>query len=221
MCFCSPLNSSCPSPYAISPQDRYLLFQEIFTLSKSFYSTIVYDDFNLRENGWHNYSAKNSDTQKIVDLISFYSFQQIINFPAAASAILNRVLVNPKLEVISCKKTNCDISLLSNNDAFTLKVRVRNISFSYLRETKSKIVYSFCKARFDKINKQITELTFHGFCWSNINVLLEQWHDWIRAIIFENVPKKCIDLIYHFGLKLLRQTQLSDLKQLEGTMQTI
>ena len=80
--------------------------------------------------------------------------------------------------------------MLSNHDAITLKVRVRNLSSSYLRETKSKIVYSFCKARFDEMNKQITELPFHGFCWSNINVLLEQWYDWIRPIIFENVPKR-------------------------------
>ena len=154
VCFYAPPNSSYPSPYAISPKDRYLLFEEIFTLSKSFYSTIVYGDFNLLEIDWHNYSAKNSDTQKFVDPISFYSFQQIIDFPTAASGILDLVLVNPKTEVISCKKINRDISLLSNHDAITLKVRVRNLSSSYLRETKSKIVYSFCKARFDEMNNR-------------------------------------------------------------------
>ena len=190
VCFYAPPISSCPSPYAISPQDRYLLFEEIFTLSKTFYSTIVYGDFNLPEIDWHDYSAKNSDTQKFVDLISFHSFQQIIDFPTAASGILDLILVNPKTEVIYCKKINLDISLLSNHDAIALKVRVRNLSSSYLRETNSKIVYSFCKARFDEMNKQITELPFHGFCWSNINVLLEQWYDWVRPIIFENVPKR-------------------------------
>ena len=40
------------------------------------------------------------------------------------------------------------------------------------------------------MNKQITELSFHGFCWSNINVLLEQWYVCVRPIIIENVPKK-------------------------------
>ena len=40
------------------------------------------------------------------------------------------------------------------------------------------------------MNKQITESPFHGFCCSNDNVLLEQWYDWMRPIIFENVPKK-------------------------------
>ena len=151
-------------------------------------STIVYGNFNLPEIDWHDYSAKHSDTQKLVDLISFYIFQKISDFPTAASGILNLVLVNPKTEVISCKKINQDISLLSNQDAITLKVRVRNLSSSYLRETKSKIVYGFWKVRFDEMNKQITELPFHGFCWSNI--LLEQWYDWIRPIKFENVPKK-------------------------------
>ena len=134
--------------------------------------------------------AKNPDTQKFVDLISFYNFQQIFDFSTAASGILYLVLVNPKTEVKSCKKINLDISLLSNHDAIALKFRVKNQSSSYLRETKSKIVYSFCKAKFDEMNKQITELLFHGFCWSNINVLLEQWYDWIRPIIFENVPKR-------------------------------
>ena len=96
VCFYAPPNSSCPSPYAISLQDCYLLFEEIFTLSKSFYSAIVYDDFNLPEIDWHGYSAENWDTQNFVDLISFYRFQQIIDFPTALSGILDLVLVNPK-----------------------------------------------------------------------------------------------------------------------------
>ena len=149
-------------------------------------------DFNLPETDWHDYSAKNSDTQNFVDLISFYSFQQIIDFSPAASRNLDFVLVNPKTEVISCKKINLDISLLSNHNAIALKVRVRNLRSPYLRETKSKIIYSFCKARFYEMNKQIRELLIHGFCWSNINVLLEQWYDWIRPIIFENVPKRTV-----------------------------
>ena len=128
VCFYAPPNSSCPSPYVISPQDCYLLLEEIFTPSKSFYSTIVYGDFNLPEIDWHDYSANNSDTQKFVNLISFYSFQKIIDFPTAASGIPDHLLVNPKTEVISCKKINREISLLSNHDAITLKVRVRNLS---------------------------------------------------------------------------------------------
>ena len=95
VCFYAPPNSSCPSPYAISPQDRYLLFEEIFTLSKSLYSTIVYCDLNLPDIDWHDYSAKNPGTQKFVDLISFYNFHQIIDFSTAASAILD-LLSKPK-----------------------------------------------------------------------------------------------------------------------------
>ena len=38
------------------------------------------------------------------------------------------------------------------------------------------------------MNKEITELPFQGFCWSNINVLLEVVQ--FRPIIFETVPKR-------------------------------
>ena len=126
----------------------YMLYQlkificclkKIFTLSKSFYSSNVYCDFSLPEINWHNYSAKNSYTHNFVDLISFYSFQQIIHLPSAASGILVFVLVNPKTEVISCKKINLDISLLSNHNALTFK-SVRKVSSSYVRETNSKRV---------------------------------------------------------------------------------
>ena len=134
MCFHAPPNSSCPSSCVMSPQDRYLLFEEICTLSKSFFSLIVYGDFDLPETDGHDYSAKNSDTQNFVNLISFYSFQQIIDFPTATSVILNLVLVNPKKEVISCKKIHLDISLLSNHDAIALNVTVRSLSSSYLRK---------------------------------------------------------------------------------------
>ena len=142
-----PPNSSCPTPYDTAPQDGYLLFEEIFTLSKSFYSTIVYGDFNLTDIEWRDFSDKNSDTQNFVYLINSYSFQQIIDFPTAASGTLDHVLVNPKTEDLSCKKINLDISLFSNHHAIALKVRVRNTGSSYLRETVSRKVYSFCKAR--------------------------------------------------------------------------
>ena len=98
-----PPNSSCHSPYAIF-SDRYLLFEEIFTLSRSFPSTIVNGDFILPEIDWSDYSATNSDTQNFYDIISCYSFQQIINFPTAASGILDIVQVNPKQKSYLARK---------------------------------------------------------------------------------------------------------------------
>ena len=90
----------------------------------------MYGDFNLQEIDWRDSSAKNSDKHNFVELLSFYSFQQIIDFPTAASDILDFVLVNPETEVISCKKINLEISLLSNHDAIALKARVINLSSS-------------------------------------------------------------------------------------------
>ena len=91
----------------------------------------------------HDYSAKNSDTQNFVEPISFYSFLQIIVLPTAASGILDLVFINTKTEVTSCRKIILDITMLSNHDEIAFKIRVRNLSSSYLREPNSKKVYSF------------------------------------------------------------------------------
>ena len=74
--FIPPPNSSChSSPYAIF-SDRYLLFEEIFTLPKSFPSTIVKGDFILPEIDWRDYSATNSDRQNFYDILAVTVFSK-------------------------------------------------------------------------------------------------------------------------------------------------
>ena len=61
--------------------------------------------------------------------------------------------------------------------------------------------------------ENIAELPFHGFCWSNIIVLLQQWSSNLK--MFQK--RQCIDLNSNCGLKHRRQTQLSLLKQQKET----
>ena len=40
------------------------------------------------------------------------------------------------------------------------------------------------------MNKLIVEKPFNGICWSNIEVLMEQWYDWLKEILARTVPKR-------------------------------
>ena len=59
-----------------------------------------------------------------------------------------------------------------------------------MRPGKPNASFSYCNADFDKLNALIVSKPFSGICWSNVNVLIEQWYNWIRLFIFQTVPRR-------------------------------
>ena len=59
-----------------------------------------------------------------------------------------------------------------------------------MRSGKPNNSVSYCNADFDKLNALIVTKPFSGICWSNVNVLIEQWYNWIRLFIFQTVPRR-------------------------------
>ena len=79
------------------------IFEEIFNLGKFHDYVLIGGDLNLQDVDWDTRISKNDLNQPLLDLLESNDMNQIIDFPTAASGILDLILVNKNIEVISCK----------------------------------------------------------------------------------------------------------------------
>ena len=115
---------------------------------------------------------------------------QIIDFPTAASGILDLIFISKDLDVPSCKISDESINLLSNHFSILTQLSIPNFQSLYMRPGKPNASFSYCNADFDKLNALIVTKPFSGICWSNVNVVNEQRYNWIRLFIFQTVPRR-------------------------------
>ena len=151
---------------------------------------LIGGDLNLQDVDWDTRMSKNDLDQPLLDLLESNDMNQIIDFPTAASGILDLILVNYNIEVISCKPANAKINSFTNHKGINLKIRIRNFSNKYLRTNLPISSLSYCRANYEEMNKLIAEKPFNGICWSNVEVLIEQWYDWLKDILARTVPKR-------------------------------
>lgn len=191
VCFYNPPETDGkPNPHHISTNKVICIIKEVIEISKSYRSIILYGDFNLQKVDWNVYSTDNPEEQMLLDVITQNNFQQIVEFPTStASGILDLVFINSETETITCKPTSSKLNALSNHTGIDLKFRVTTLQEDYLRrETQPSRILSYCNANFDLIQQKMVDFPFSGICWSNINVLLNQWYEWLNTIISECVP---------------------------------
>ena len=79
---------------------------------------------------------------------------------------------------------------LSNHKGVNLNIRIRNFSNNYLRTNLPISSLGYCRANYEVMNKLIADKPFNGICWSNVEVLLKQWHDWLKDLLARTVPKR-------------------------------
>ena len=65
---------------------------------------------------------------------------------------------------------------------------------SYSRESLKicnlKLYNTQVEMNINMMNNLIAEKPFNGICWSNVEVLLELWYDWLKDILQRTVPKR-------------------------------
>ena len=83
-----------PNPHHKSTDKVFCTIKEVLEISNSYRSTILYGDFYLEQDDWKDYSTKDSEEQQLLDIITQKDFQQIVDFPTAASGILDLVFIN-------------------------------------------------------------------------------------------------------------------------------
>ena len=112
VCLYHPPNDS---PYFMAHSPLNILFEDVLKYSSQVTSIIIYGDFNLADIDWKVYSSATPDNQAFIDLMMDNDLIQIIDFPTAASGILDLIFISKDLYVSSCKVGDGSINLLSNH----------------------------------------------------------------------------------------------------------
>ena len=152
-----------------------ILLEDVLKHSSQVTYIIIYGDFNLPDIDWKSYSSATPDNQTFVDLMLDNDLIQIIDFPTAASGILDLIFISKDIDVSSCKIGYESINLLSNHFSILTQLSIPNFQSLYMQPGKPDASFSYCNSDFDKLNALIKTKPFSEICWSNVNVLIEQW----------------------------------------------
>ena len=184
-CYFPPLNS----PYYVNRTNTEVFFASLKSILSTVDAVIMYGDFNFVSVDWESYLSPNDDEQHFIDSTFLLGLEQIVTTKTAATGILDLVFTKGDIDILSCNTTRTKVDQMSNHKPIILKysTKVRNKIF---RSTNVDQIYSFCRADFNCFSDLIGKDPFKGICWSNPNVLTNQWYDWIREKIDLAVPKR-------------------------------
>ena len=160
VCLYNPPNES---PYFMAQSSLNILLENVLNHSSQVTSIIIYGDFNLPDIDWKSYSSTTPDNQAFIDLMLDNDLIQIIDFPTAASGILDLIFISKDLDVSSCKIGDESINLLSNHFSILTQLSIPNFKSLYMRPGKPNASFSYCKADFDKLNALIVTKPFQEF----------------------------------------------------------
>ena len=51
-------------------------------------------------------------------------------------------------------------------------------------------MYSFCSANYELLNQLMYDSPFSPYCWSDDNMLVKQWYEWIDTLLAKCIPRR-------------------------------
>ena len=114
------------------------------------------------------------------------------NFSNISESQLDVILTNNLDPITDCKKYLDVLSKFSINNKPCFDQKPINASFIASKNSitiQSLTKYAFKKANWDEINNVIFNYPFDPYCYSNVDLLVKQWYNWIEDIINNNLPK--------------------------------
>ena len=187
--YCAPF----PSVYRQSPRalDDLLLFLDQTAISIGNCFTIIVGDINFSHTNWETMQSDDDLEQITTERLFEQSFQQLIS----GKRLLDVILCNRTdyvLNVFMEKQMN----KLHKSDHRPYGLKITGTCWSGTRKTQrvqmdkdfSKFAYS--KTDWDSLSEQIVKQPFQPYCYSNVNVLLETWYDWLLETFEKNIPTK-------------------------------
>ena len=115
-----------------------------------------------------------------------------LNFSNIAKRQLDVVLVNTLDPIISCDLDNNPFSKYSTNQkpcSDHIPICTYLSTFIHPHASAGEIEFAFKRANCEHLNEQITKSPVDPYCYSNVNVLVQEWYKWIDKILEANIPK--------------------------------
>ena len=151
----------------------------------------VLGDMNLPQTDWSSNSSPEPDEQEILGELDKRNLSQLVNFKMTSAKCLDLVLANHEECVLNVFKDESLTRLYSIDDRLCSNhcAAETRLTFPVLRAISTKTqTYSFAIADYDMLSQLIVENPFKGRCWSNSDVLLNEWYVWLHKLLGQCVP---------------------------------
>ena len=170
-----------------SGQLSNLLYEIELTLSNQICENFVLmGDINFSKTDWESMSSSDDCENAFIEKL----FE--LNFSNIAKRQLDVVLVNTLDPIISCDLDNDLFSKYSTNQkpcSDHIPICTYLSTFIHPHVSTGDVKFAFKKASWEHLNEQITKSPFDPYCYSNVNVLVQEWYKWINKILEANIPK--------------------------------
>ena len=148
----------------------------------------IYGDFNYPSINWRNMSTIKETEISILEEIENLEIHQNVKFNTASNGTLDLIFTSNKIHVTDVRTldSNDKLGKLSNHYPVEICFNVE-LSDHMRRKFIKESIFFYCNGDYDLLNEQTLENSFDTYSWSNVNVLLYHWYNWLSSLI-----KKCI-----------------------------
>ena len=132
---------------------------------------------------------------ELLDLLLANNFSQLLRYPNNESDLLNVLFTNDQEMVINCfANKELEAKLRYNERCFS-----NHMPYLAVLHSREEVqvfkkfcppTVSFASGNFDELNEKILLYPFDPICYSNCDVLVSSWYDWVRRRIEEVFPEK-------------------------------
>ena len=171
------------SNYAYAIDDSVRLFNFIQCQQKKLDELVIYGDFNFSCINWKTMSSEKSSATTFLSLMEKNNLLQLITFYTCATGILDLILVTKGVSAVTLEILPNYESLFNISNHFPILFTLSLQCTNWQRTSPClDIVYSFFNADFDRFKELIDINPFNSYCWSYVDILVDQWYKWLEKL---------------------------------------
>ena len=176
---------------------------------------VITGDVNMPKTNWESFISENQYETEVLQVQEKLHVSQEIRIPTFAQATLDVLLCNDDFVVranydaILNAKYSIDGRAASDHHAIQVEIHYEH----HAVHRPSIMQYSFCNADYDELDRSIATDPFKGISWSNPNVILSQWQNWLDEKLKATAPartkhrKSLPPWVSQEGSRLLKRVQ--------------
>ena len=156
---------------------------------------IIAGDINLKHTDWSTMVSTDAYESELLELLVQFNYQQTL---ANNSCMLDVFLINDTSPIIHTAVDEAfgiahsvDFKKCSDHQPYSILLQVQ---FAPPKPPARQLidldfnVFSYHKAHWDLIGIEIINSPFTGYCYSNVDVLLTSWYEWLYSIVSKHIP---------------------------------
>ena len=142
---------------------------------------------------WESHSSPDEYEDKIAQTFSVLNWTQLIDFPTVGKNTLDVAITKSPESEISLEISEAFKNhFVSTNNRYLSEHIPIMIDVSWKNEYASKTsivkAFSFCRGDYSFLRNLMTQTPFTPNCYSNIDVMVDEWYSWLLYLLQKSVP---------------------------------